>query len=99
MNATQIFVWGTVWTALWGSIVWFGKDKITDRRERKTRKRHFLAFLNVWEAEIVADRPVFVSLPPGAQIVGFGKIANQFDFKRLQLVEKATELEANYRRS
>lgn len=61
------------------------------KNARDNRKTSFLAFLNVWESEV--EKKVRIVSPANV----FVTIGGQFDAKRSQLIEKATELELNYR--
>jgi hypothetical protein len=73
-------------TFLSGSVAGAIITNFFDRKNaRGNRKIDFLAFINVWESEIVSK--------------DHHKIANGFDSKRFQLVAQATVLESNYRRS
>jgi hypothetical protein len=68
LNPTQIFVYGTIWTAVWGAIVWFTKDRISTKRDeakqrraaqcaRDDRKRDFLGFMAEWRMMVIRANP------------------------------------------
>jgi argininosuccinate lyase len=82
---------GLVGTIL-GHFLAIGRDarnrKHASEVDRQARKTSFLAFLNVWEAEV--DRNLGIVSPVNVSV-------EQFDAKRYQLIEKATELELSYR--
>ena len=94
LSPTEIAFWGTACAAVgWCANFYVGAYRIKKGREhaeqdrRDNRRRHLLAFLNVWAAEVQADRKI-----TNANNVAQG-VADRFDEKRHELIGKATLVE------
>jgi hypothetical protein len=65
-------------------------DHFTNQRHKKNRRIVLSAFLKVWEAEVEANRRA-----TSAHNVAVG-VADQFDERRLVLIEKAAAVESDF---
>lgn len=87
---------GLVGTIL-GFLLDLGRDARNNRRADKLaaqgRKTDFLAFVTVWDAEVVANRRKVNSSNV------FVTVSGEFDSKRLQLIANATGLKSDYQSS
>jgi hypothetical protein len=88
LNPTDIFFYGTAWTAIWGAIVWFGKDLVSQKRDRKKRKTTFLAFLKEMEIE------VGVGFHPGPT---HSRVAQQFSDRRPKFAAQVVMMEQDFK--
>jgi hypothetical protein len=82
-----ILITGGVGGAITGAGV---ANYFTNRRHRKQRKTVLFAFLKVWEAEVDANRPA--TSPWNAP----ERVPDQFDRRRLTLIEKAAPVEFDF---
>jgi len=79
-----VLITGSVGGAISGAFV---ANYFTNQRDRKRRRIVLLGFLNVWASEVDANRK---ATSPHNVKVG---IVDQFDERRLALIEKATPVE------
>jgi len=52
LNATEIFVYGAIWTAISGTIGWLAARYGVKADRRHAAKRDLLAYLKQWESEV-----------------------------------------------
>jgi hypothetical protein len=95
----QLFV-SSIVSLLAGWFLHVLKTKADDKKAREGRKINVLTFVSVWESDVAHEMSlVFVSGLPGGNVPGtfISATTRQFHSNTNQLIEKATELEANYR--
>jgi hypothetical protein len=81
------FLSGSVGGSIFGALL---AHRLTNQRSRKARKTDLLAFLRVWENEIVTDRRT----TNAANVLE--NVADRFDGDRLQLMAKAIKAGPNF---
>jgi hypothetical protein len=82
-----VLLFGSVGGAISGAFV---ANYFTNQRHRKHRKTVLFAFLNVWASEVEANRRT-----TNRHNVAVG-VADQFDERRLVLIEKAAAVELDF---
>jgi hypothetical protein len=81
------FLSGSVGGSIFGALL---AHRLTKQRSREARKTDLLAFLRVWEKEIVTDRRT----TNAANVLQ--NVADRFDGDRLQLMAKAIKAAPNF---
>ena len=87
LNATEIFVYGAIWTAISGTIGWLAARYGVKADRRHAAKRDLLAYLKQWESE------VDIQYTPGPSA---GTVSGQFLLNKKEFSGHVGTIEDDY---